>query len=511
MAMTKQSEYVKTYFQVPSVDLKYFELDKDALNLVGEDIIRRSKILPLYKVGKVLHIGMVDPTDILAISEIERLTGCKVEPFSINPTEFIETINKIFNKNNVETKLIKDDFTEIVKDENKTEEDISIIKLVNSIIEEAINNRASDIHLESFSDKLKVRFRIDGKLRKMHLFQKELSSLIISRIKVMCNMDISERRLPQDGHMEFPYESRKIDLRVSTYPTITGEKVVIRILDKGNLQIGLEMLGLSKETLEKVRNVIKKPHGIIFICGPTGSGKTTTLYSILNELGNEEKNIMTIEDPVEYEIKGIIQSQVNLKAGFSFARGLRAILRQDPDIIMVGEVRDKETAEIAISAALTGHLVLTTLHTNDATTCFGRLIDMGIPPYLISTSVIAVISQRLVRKICADCKFKFHLSPEHLPTLERFNKIVDIGSLTSKFFFKGKGCENCGMTGYKGRIGIFEVLIKTEKLKNAIHSRENDNVIREIALEEGMVSLEKDALNKVFEGITTFDEILQVF
>lgn len=376
-----------------------------------------------------------------------------------------------------------------------------VIKFINTIIENAVLNNASDIHIEPEEFEFRVRFRIDGMLREIMRTDITMLDSIVSRIKIMANMNIAEKRLPQDGRISYKTKQKNIDLRVSTVPITYGEKVVMRVLDKTNFNFSLETLGMDKKDLEKLQKTIEKPHGIILVCGPTGSGKTTTLYSLLNILNTPERNIVTIEDPVEYNFKGINQMQVNTKIGFTFANGLRSILRQDPDIIMVGEIRDNETAEISVRSALTGHLVLSTIHTNDAVGTITRLKDMGVEPFLISSTLVAVVAQRLVRKVCPNCRQTYQSNQSEMKLL---------GLNEPKDLVKGKGCSICNNTGYKGRVGIYELLVVDDEIKRLIDNSAGEMEIQNMAIQKGMTKLRDAAAKKVLEGITTVDEMIRV-
>ncbi|MDR7489743.1 MAG: GspE/PulE family protein, partial [Armatimonadota bacterium] len=382
-------------------------------------------------------------------------------------------------------------------------EDAPVVRLVNMIIEDAVRERASDIHIEPQRSGLLVRYRIDGVLHDVMKPPLNLKSPLISRVKIMADMDIAERRKPQDGRIHLRTAGRAIDLRVSTLPTVYGEKVVMRILDQSTPLIGLSHLGFHSETLSQWEAAVNKPYGMILVTGPTGSGKSTTLYGTLNTLNTLEKNIVTVEDPVEYQLPRINQVQVNPKAGLTFATGLRSILRQDPDIIMVGEIRDRETAEIAVQAALTGHLVLSTLHTNDAASAVSRLVDMGIEPFLVSSSVIAILAQRLARQICSDCKTGYSPPPDAL-------KRLGLDTAEGVTLYRGAGCEACRHTGYKGRIGVFELLVVTDSLRELIVRRAPAAELKAQAVREGMRTLRDDGLEKVLSGVSTIDEILRV-
>jgi len=380
-------------------------------------------------------------------------------------------------------------------------EDAPIVKLVSLIIMQAVKDKASDVHIEPAEDKVLVRYRIDGILHEVQQIPKHLQSALASRVKVMARMDIAETRNPQDGRIQLKMENKDLDLRVSSFPTINGENLVLRILDKSSVLMGLAELGFAGKDLKNFDKLIRRPNGIILVTGPTGSGKTTTLYAALSTINSIEKNIITIEDPVEYEIPLIRQTQVNPKAGLTFANGLRSILRQDPDIIMVGEIRDKETAEIAIQASLTGHLVFSTLHTNDAPGALTRLIDMGIEPFLIASSITGILAQRLVRVICPKCKEKYTPSDE---------VIHDLGLKEKVELYRGKGCMHCKETGFSGRVGIFELLLMNETIKNMVTAKASSGDIKKNALASGMTTLYEDGIEKIKNGVTTAEEMLRV-
>ena len=380
-----------------------------------------------------------------------------------------------------------------------------IIRLVNLMLSQAVKARASDIHVEPYQDKLKVRYRVDGILYDKLAPPKRIQSTLVSRIKVMAKLNIAEKRLPQDGRMEIRIADKNVDIRVSTIPTAFGERVVLRLLDKSTVLLELSDLGLPEERLKLVDRLIRTPHGIILVTGPTGSGKTTTLYAALNTINNPDINIITIEDPVEYQIEGIGQIQVNPKIGLNFANGLRSIVRQDPDVILVGEIRDMETAEISIQSALTGHLVFSTLHTNDAASAVTRLIDMGIEPFLVSSSVMAILAQRLVRVVCDDCKEAYAPHEESLESIDITPEMA-----AGKKIYRGKGCPSCLNTGYRGRTGIFELMILDDSIKNLILKTSDANAIKRQAVEQGMLSLRQDGAQKVLDGITTIEEVFRI-
>lgn len=498
---------------LPQVDLSSYLVDPEVINQVPEKLARRYKIIPLFQVENTLTVAMADPLNVFALDEIRFQTGREVEPVISTEPNILRAIDQYYSAGHLIQEAVEDldkMVTAVTLDEDlggerleRIAEQPPVMKLVNQIILQAVRDKASDIHIEPEKDALGVRYRIDGILHKVSSPPKELHLPIVSRIKVMANLDIVERRLPQDGRIQTSVEGRDIDLRVSTFPTIHGEKVVLRVLDKSSMSFSLADLGFSPENLQKFQSLIKRSYGVILITGPTGSGKTSTLYAALNAINFPEKNIITVEEPVEYQIKNISQGQINPKVGLHFATGLRAILRQDPDIIMVGEVRDYETAELVVRAALTGHLVFSTLHTNDAPGALTRLTDMGVEPFLISSSVTGVVAQRLVRTICPFCKQETKPSPDLL-------KQIELPPKAEATFFKGKGCPKCKRTGYKGRIGIFELLLISDRIRELIMSKTSSSVIKEAAREMGLKTLQEDGLEKALKGITTIEEVLRV-
>ncbi len=499
---------------IPCANLKDYLIDPEIINLVSEDIARRYILIPLFKVGDVLTVAMSDPSNVFALDEVGyKAGGCAVEPILATENEIMKSIDQYYGVvgsiddvvKSIDTKGLGLDDKEIeTKRLQGIAEEAPVIKLVNLIIMEAIREGASDIHIEPEEDILRTRFRVDGVLHEASITPKHLQSAIVSRIKIMSELNIAERRVPQDGRFQIKVENRNIDVRVSSFPTVHGENVVMRLLDTSSILLTVEQLGFSPNILEEYDGIIRKPYGIILVTGPTGSGKTTTLYASLHTINSIDKNIITVEDPVEYRLKLIRQCQINPKAGLTFASGLRSILRQDPDVIMVGEIRDLETAEIAIQSALTGHLVFSTLHTNDAPSTVTRLIDMGVEPFLISSSVIGVIAQRLVRKICNDCKVSYIPQP---------NVIDELGVKGDKEqikFYKGGGCKKCLETGYKGRIGIIELLTLNEQIRDLIVNKASADVIRKSAREFGMQTMREDGLQKVINGVTSIEEVLRV-
>jgi len=499
------------------VDLKEVEIDPSIAVLIPEEMARRHQIIALDKEGEMLTVSMANPLDVFAHDEIKIRLGYDIEANLSYGEDIDSALNDIFGASEDWEKVIdKVENVEVtvLKDEAEMEEDISaiskseeapVIALVNLILLRAIKEKASDIHIEPFDDNhLKIRYRIDGILREVMSLSRKLHLPVISRIKIMSELDIAERRLPQDGRIQVNVNGRKINIRVSTIPTVNGESAVLRILDPSSILLELDSLGFSPKMLPRFKSLIKKPNGIILVTGPTGSGKSTTLYTVLNILNSTEKKIMTIEDPVEYRLKGISQIQAKPKIGLTFAAGLRSFLRQDPDVMLVGEIRDKETAEIAVQASLTGHVVLSTLHTNDAPSSVVRLIDMGLESFLISASVIGVLAQRLVRKICPRCKKELKMTPELEKITNTLGKIPEGIKL-----YKGEGCPYCNGSGYKGRIAIFELMVITENIRELVGKNASTSLLREEAVREGMQLLRDDGFNKVCQGITTIEEILR--
>ncbi len=497
-------------FNVPYITFGNHDIMKDAIDKVPIFLAERYTLLPLRKEGNKLTVVMNDPTNFYAIDDVRMITGCEIQ---IVLGERQEIINGINNSYGVSGRIgdaigkLEDNTTEgrVLATVVEGQDDAPIIKIVNSIIEQAIRDRASDIHIEAQAGETRARFRIDGVLRNVASFPSSSHNAIISRIKIMANMDIAERRVPQDGRIDIKDSGRNIDLRISTLPTILGEKVVMRILDKGTTLIHLDKLGFSENNLKMFRDVYSYSHGIVLVTGPTGSGKSTTLYATLSELNNSTKNIITVEEPVEYTMVGINQVNVNNKAGLTFASGLRSILRQDPNIIMVGEIRDEETARISINAALTGHLVLSTLHTNDAAGAITRLVDMGIEPFLVVSSLKGIVAQRLARCICPECKEEY--VPDAISTERQY---MGIGPEDPIKLYRGKGCKSCEFTGYSGRLAIHEVLTVVPEMKELILNGASDIEIFRAGEKVGAVSMKKDGIQKALEGKTTIEELMRV-
>ncbi|MCD6165834.1 type II secretion system protein GspE [candidate division KSB1 bacterium] len=502
---------------IPYLDLENYEIDTKALQLVPSEIAYKYRVIPVFHIGNVLTLAMANPQDVTVIDKIRRLTKMEIEPAVATEaailqaieqhygvvTTISETINEVIQTMEAE---IEPEVSEKKMEENLRElaEDAPVVKLVNMILVQAIKEHASDIHIEPEEDSLRVRYRIDGILHEIFSPPKELQAAIISRIKILAEVDIAENRIPQDGRFRMKFENKEIDVRVSTLPTAYGENVVMRILDKSNIMLDLKDLGFTKDGHDTFIQMLANSYGIILVTGPTGSGKTTTLYAALNTINSIEKNIITVEDPIEYRLKLIRQSQVNPKAGLTFASGLRSILRQDPDVIMVGEIRDSETANIAIQAALTGHLVLSTLHTNDAAGALTRMNEMGVESFLLASATIGVLAQRLVRKICEKCKKPYQ--PDKL-LLERIGITNPKKKLT---FFRGEGCSACKNTGYRGRTGIYEILKVDDKIRELVLQDASSEKIRNVAITKGMRTLKQDGLLKCLQGITTIEEVMRV-
>jgi type IV pilus assembly protein PilB len=512
-------------YGVPSINLKFYEVDPSVIKLVPQETAVRYQIVPLSRVGSTLTIAMTDPTNVFAMDDIKFMTGFNVEPVVASESAISEAINKFYGA--VETveeldKVMKDlagdeaAALELAGEEaemdlatlEKAAEEAPIIKLVNLILTDAVKRGASDIHVEPYEKEYRVRFRIDGVLQNVMAPPMKLKDAITSRVKIMSKLDISEKRLPQDGRIMIKYlkdgKKKELDFRVSTVPTLFGEKIVLRLLDKENLRLDMTKLGFEPESLAKFERQILKPYGMVLVTGPTGSGKTNTLYSSVARLNTTDTNIMTAEDPVEFQLPGINQVQMKEQIGLNFASSLRAFLRQDPNIILVGEIRDFETAEIAVKAALTGHLVLSTLHTNDAPSTISRLMNMGIEPFLVATSVNLICAQRLVRRICAQCKEPLQILPQAL---------VDAGyspeEADKTIVQHGRGCATCNNTGYKGRVGLYEVMEINDDLRELILVGASAIELKKKALESGMITLRRSGLIKIAAGQTTMEEVLR--
>lgn len=498
-------------------DLCEFPLVKEKKPLLPYDFAKKKLVLPLEERDQDLLVAMADPLDLETVEEIRCLTGKVIKEVFAHRESIEDAIEKCYRqKENAASQLLASLRDGVKKDEIKVEGEgydlleqhfalSPVIRILNAILLEAIQQGASDIHFEPLENGLCIRYRIDGVLQMRHAPPKEYQTELITRIKVMARLDIAEQRLPQDGRIKLNIGGRQIDFRVSTIPVVYGERVVLRILDKSNVLLGLEKIGMAPYILEPLKKLINLSEGIVLVTGPTGSGKTTTLYSALSEINSTHSNIMTIEDPVEYKLQGMAQIGVNSKINLNFATGLRHILRQDPDVIMIGEIRDRETAEIAIQASLTGHLVLSTLHTNDAPSALPRLVDMGIEPYLLSSSVVGILAQRLVRCICKKCCSSYVPSDAELRDLGMVREEIQEG-----VFFKGAGCEECFGTGYKGRCGIYELMVMNGPIKRQLVQSVDSNSLQKVALATGMTTLRKDGGHLVLRGITTSTEVLRV-
>lgn len=497
-------EVLEFQLGIPHVSLYRYPIDPKLMNLVPKEFAKRNMLIPLKQEGDRLFVAMADPMDFFAIDDLRLSTGFHIEVAIASKDDILRAINKYYDiDDSVEEFLNIAPQQEVREQEKLVEDDSPIVKLVNQILQMAVEQRASDIHIDPQETKVVIRYRIDGILRTERALPKHMQGMLTARIKILANMDITEHRVPQDGRIKMNIDFHPVDLRVSTLPTIYGEKIVMRVLDLGAALNDLNKLGFNKVNLQRFIQLIEQPTGIVLITGPTGSGKSSTLYAALNRLNGEHVNIITIEDPVEYQLEGVNQIQVNPNVGMTFAEGLRSILRQDPNIIMVGEIRDRETAEIAIRASLTGHLVLSTLHTNDALSTVARLIDMGVEPFLVATSLSGVVSQRLVRRVCRDCQ------EEHEPTKREVDIFARRGLKIEKVM-RGRGCPMCNMTGYKGRIALHELMVMSDEMRKVILNGEPLSKLREIAIKNKMIFLIDDGLLKVKQGLTTTEEVLRV-
>jgi type IV pilus assembly protein PilB len=515
--------FLSRQYGVPSITLSQLEIDQEVLKLVPAPIAKKYEVLPVRRMGNSLALAMADPTNVFALDDISFMTNLQVLPLVASQTAIRKAIDRNYeSKTEAITSVMQDMSTDLQNVEvvegdeeaggkvdifelKESADEAPVVKLVNMVLVDAIQKGASDIHFESYEKVFRIRFRMDGVLHEMLSPPKRLESAILSRLKIMSNLDIAERRLPQDGRIKLRYSNREIDFRVSTLPTIFGEKAVLRILDKDALKLDLTQLGFDEWSLEKFNTAIHQPYGMVLITGPTGSGKTTTLYSAIHTINSPEHNIMTAEDPVEYNLKGVNQVQINEGVGRTFSAALRSFLRQDPDVILVGETRDLETAQISIRAALTGHLVFSTLHTNDCPSTIARLLDMGIQPFLVASSLLLILAQRLGRKTCKQCKEPFEADEESLVPYGHVPK--GLGKVT---LYKGKGCPACNFTGMKGRVAIYEVMPISEELRDAILRNAPTAELRETAQSQGMRSLRQSGLLKVLDGTTTVEEVLRV-
>ncbi|MDP4084549.1 MAG: ATPase, T2SS/T4P/T4SS family [Bacillota bacterium] len=497
-------EVLEFQLGIPHISLYRYPFDTKLFSLISKDMARRNLIIPLRREENRLFVAMADPMDFFVIDDLRLSTGFQIETAIATKDDILRAINKYYNTDEGFEDLLAD----LQQNERQNEDDVSdqdspIVKLVNQILSNAATQRASDIHIDPHETKVVVRYRIDGILRVERVLPRHMQSVLTARIKIMANLDITEHRIPQDGRIKINLDFHPVDLRVSTLPTIFGEKIVMRLLDMGTALNDISKLGFNSLNLKRFSDLIEKPTGIVLITGPTGSGKSSTLYAALNKLNNEEVNIITIEDPVEYQLEGISQIQVNSNIGMTFAAGLRSILRQDPNIIMVGEIRDKETVDVAIRASLTGHLVLSTLHTNDSLGTVTRLLDMQVEPFLLASSLSGIVSQRLVRKVCRDC------AETHEPSIREIDIFAKRG-LKMDRITRGKGCSSCNMTGYKGRIALHEVLVINDEMRRVMMNGESFQKLRELAIKSKTIFLIDDGLLKVKQGLTTTEEVLRV-
>ncbi|HWD93958.1 MAG TPA: ATPase, T2SS/T4P/T4SS family [Verrucomicrobiae bacterium] len=512
----------------PPINLSRVTISLELAELLPREVAQNHKVVPVSRLDNKLFLAMADPLNVLALDDVKRITRLEVAPLIASEKAIIEKLNQIDaaksgsmediiedakKKQNADTQD-GDDNVEIAKESLEevnldqlaaSSEEAPVIKLANLILVQAIKDRASDIHIEPFDKGMKLRYRVDGVLAEATPPPKQMQLALASRLKIMSSLDIAERRLPQDGRMRLRVGGKDYDLRVSILPTVHGEKIVLRVLDKGNLSASLDKLGLDPDTFQQVKSAVDAPHGLILVTGPTGSGKTTTLYSALNELNSPVYNIVTVEDPVEFQIPGINQVPVKKEIGLSFASALRSILRQDPDIVMIGEIRDTETAEIAVEAALTGHQVLSTMHCNDAPGAVARMDDMGIAPFLISSSVILACAQRLMRKICSHCK-----EPVEYPEKMFRDLNIDPAVFEGVTFYRGRGCERCKNSGYAGRLAIIEAMTITDEIRKLIIARANTRELSKVAIGQGMKTLRMVALDRVRDGVSTLEQVLML-
>jgi type IV pilus assembly protein PilB len=511
-------------YGVPSINLRHFDIEETIIRLIPADVARKYQFIPVSKTGATLTVAMSDPTNVFAMDDITFITGYRVEPVVASEEALREAIDRYYGTTHaIELKKVMEDLSTVdetslevleeeedldVTDLEASADEAPVVRLVNLILTDALKRGASDIHVEPYEKSYRVRFRIDGVLYEIMNPPMKLKDAISSRIKILAKLDIAEKRLPQDGRikikMKFQGKLKELDYRVSTLPTLHGEKIVMRLLDKDNLMLDMTKLGFEKQSLKWFEEAIFSPYGMVLVTGPTGSGKTNTLYSALSRINTPETNIMTAEDPVEFQLPGVNQVQMKESIGLNFAAALRSFLRQDPNIVLVGEIRDFETAEIAIKAALTGHLVLSTLHTNDAPSTINRLMNMGIEPFLVATSVNLIVAQRLIRRICQKCK-----QPDDVPVQALLNIGFTEAEAPNLQLFKGRGCEVCNQRGYKGRVGLYEVMTITEDIRELILSGASAVELRRKTLEEGMIGLRQSGLQKIRDGVTTIEEVVR--
>jgi type IV pilus assembly protein PilB len=513
----KLLKFLSQQYGIPAIDLSKLQIDPAVTKLIPVEVVSKYQVMPIKRSGSTLSLAMVDPTNVFAVDDIKFMTGYEIEPMVASESGVMAAIVKSYDASAKALQTVLQDIEgqeasspTVVHEEEEdvgklkeAVEDAPVVKLANLILTDAVKKKVSDIHIEPYEHSFRVRYRLDGSLYEVMSPPKKLQAALTSRLKIMANLDIAERRLPQDGRIKLRFDDKEVDLRVSSLPCLFGEKIVMRLLDKGNLTLDLTKLGFDPRALDNFMKAIASPFGMVLVTGPTGSGKTTTLYSALNHINTIDVNIMTAEDPVEYNLMGINQVQMKDDVGLNFAAALRSFLRQDPDVIMVGEIRDYETAEIGVKAALTGHLVLSTLHTNDAPSTINRLLNMGIEPFLVASSVILILAQRLVRRVCKNCK-----EVEKIPVDMLMKAGVSEAEANSAVCYKGKGCSTCSDTGYKGRVALYEVMPIGEEIRELILQGASSDEIKKRAIGAGMKTLRMSGLGKILEGATTLEEVV---
>ena len=497
---------------IKKVDLNTMFFDRKAIALIPENLCNKYILIPFGFDNNRIKVALADPLNIFAIDDLAISTGFEIESFIARKADIKKFIGRYYTSQNVDNAVIQlsMETSNKVKVGSKASNDelneinnSAVVKMIDYMFKNAIEMKTSDIHIEPYQHEIRIRYRIDGRLQEINTLGRESLGPLVTRIKILAGLNIAEKRIPQDGKIVMSIENRKVDLRISILPVVNGEKIVIRILNTDGYKLTKEQLGMGEENIKKINRIVSNPHGIVLVTGPTGSGKSTSLYAVLEELNSSDINIITVEDPVEYTMEGINQVNVNEKSGLTFASGLRSILRQDPDVVMIGEIRDEETAEIATRAAITGHLVLSTLHTNDAPSSIARLVDMGVKPYLVATSIVGVIAQRLVRKICTNCKEEYEASDHEKRSLGK-----DINE--KLILHKGTGCGYCNNTGYSGRTGIYEIMEMTREHRDAINKGKDSDVIRDISIKKGMTTLGDECIKLVLKGETTTEELMRI-